>query len=343
MASPPFVVVLRSWHPLPPSRPRTLHRLLPSPRIGAVLPKRPVSDSRQGQAGKTLRMRQDAEARRAALVSAVVAEGGVVRRVRMRGAGHSARDIADAVAAGALRSLRRVWLAAPGADPLLVAAARDGVVLTCVTEAKRRELWVLDAGTAHVAARPHAGRVTAAGAVVHWHTPLVPRDPDQVHDGLVNTLVQVAICQASDAALAVWESALNKRLIAYETLAALPLPGSARRLLEIATPFSDSGLETLVPPRLRWLGVRIVPQACISGHRVDFLIGERLVLQIDGATHTGAQRTADIRHDAELMLMGYHVIRVGYAQVVHDWPAVQQLVMHAVAQGLHLVGARSPR
>ena len=92
-----------------------------------------------------------------------------------------------------------------------------------------------------------------------------------------------------------------------------------------------------------FLGVRIVPQAWISGHRVDFLIGERLVLQIDGATHTGAQRTADIRHDAELMLMGYHVIRVGYAQVVHDWPAVQQLIMHAVAQGLHLVGARSPR
>ena len=54
VASPPFVVVLRSWHPLPPSRPRSVHRLLPSPRIGGVLPKRLASDSRQGQAGKVL-------------------------------------------------------------------------------------------------------------------------------------------------------------------------------------------------------------------------------------------------------------------------------------------------
>lgn len=108
-------------------------------------------------------------------------------------------------------------------------------------------------------------------------------------------------------------------------------------LLEAAQPYSDSGLETFVIPRLRWLRLRIVPQAWIRGHRVDFLIGERLVLQIDGATHIGAQRVQDNRHDAELLLMGYHVIRVGYGQVVDDWPGVQALIMRAVAQGLHLV------
>jgi very-short-patch-repair endonuclease len=68
---------------------------------------------------------------------------------------------------------------------------------------------------------------------------------------------------------------------------------------------------------------------------VDFLIGDRLVLQTDGGTHVGAQRAADIRHDAELMLRGYHIIRVGYDQVVYDWPGVQALIMQAVAQGLH--------
>jgi very-short-patch-repair endonuclease len=80
-----------------------------------------------------------------------------------------------------------------------------------------------------------------------------------------------------------------------------------------------------------------VPQAWIAGHRVDFLIGDRLVLQIDGSHHVGVQRTEDIEHDAQLMLLGYHVIRVGYAQIVDRWHVVQDLVVRAVAQGLHLV------
>ena len=41
-------------------------------------------------------------------------------------------------------------------------------------------------------------------------------------------------------------------------------------------------------------------------------------------------------HDARLMLMGFHVVRVGYSQVVHRWPEVQDLLTRAVAQGLHL-------
>ncbi|MFF7683270.1 DUF559 domain-containing protein [Microbacterium sp. NPDC007973] len=56
---------------------------------------------------------------------------------------------------------------------------------------------------------------------------------------------------------------------------------------------------------------------------------------MDGAHHVGAQRTSDIDHDAQLMLMGYHVIRVGYAQVMHQWEDVQERIMRAVAQGLH--------
>lgn len=108
-----------------------------------------------------------------------------------------------------------------------------------------------------------------------------------------------------------------------------------RSLLAEATAHSDSGLETLFLTRLRWLRERILPQVWIAGSPVDFLIGERLVVQIDGGHHVGAQRTRDIAHDAALMLRGYHVIRVGYDQVVNDWPAVQEVILRAIAQGLH--------
>lgn len=77
-------------------------------------------------------------------------------------------------------------------------------------------------------------------------------------------------------------------------------------------------------------------QAWLHGHRVDFLIGDRLVLQVDGSQHTGAQRSSDNQHDAELALLGYEVVRVTYTQVIFDWPAVQQRIMRAIAQGRHL-------
>ena len=60
------------------------------------------------------------------------------------------------------------------------------------------------------------------------------------------------------------------------------------------------------------------------------------MLQIDGGTHVGPQREKDIAHDGQLTLMGYHVIRVGCHQVVHRWHEVQDLIMRAVAQRLHL-------
>lgn len=192
------------------------------------------------------------------------------------------------------------------------------------------------AASRHVAARSHAGRVAPlAGTTVHWATPPVPRHADALEDPIENVLAAVAACQPWEHALAIWESALRKGLLDRSSLGRLRLSARARNLLEVAQPFADSGLETFVPPRLRWLKLRIVPQAWIAGHRVDFLIGERLVLQIDGGHHVGPQRTSDIEHDAQLMLMGYHVIRVGYDQVVNDWPAVQDVIMRAVAQGLH--------
>lgn len=92
-------------------------------------------------------------------------------------------------------------------------------------------------------------------------------------------------------------------------------------------------------PRLRWLKLPLRRQVWIGGRRVDLLIGDRLVLQIDGGHHVGAQREADIAHDAALTLLGYHVIRVGYRQMIDRWAEVQDSIMRAVAQGLHLAGA----
>lgn len=262
--------------------------------------------------------------------------GGVVRVSRLLDQRVGRRAIEEAVRLGRLCRVRRGWIATPAADPMLVAAARDGVVITCVSQAERLGLWVHERPTVfHVGADPSSTGARSPRVHVHWFAPIVPRNPDMLEDPIANVLTAVADCEPFERALATWESALNRGLVTWEELAAYRLKPAARRILAEATPFADAGLETYLRTRLHWMRLPIRIQTWIAGHRVDALVGDRLVLQIDGAHHVGAQRSEDIRHDAELRLMGYHVIRVSYAQMMFDWPLVQDLIMRAVAQGLH--------
>jgi len=271
------------------------------------------------------------------LIDVVKSHGGVVHSAVLLDAGITRYRLRAAVSAGVLMSPRRGWVAVRDADPYLVAAARAGVVLTCVTQAKRLGLWVLAEAGPHVGARPSASRLSLQNerTTVHWAAPVQPRAFGALEDGILNTLAAVAACQPFEAALAVWDSALNRGLTTKQELARLPLRPAARRLLERVTPFADSGLETIFALRLKWLRVPIRAQIWIEGHRVDFLLAERLVVQIDGGHHVGVQRAEDVSHDAALMLSGYHVIRVTYVQVIEHWHEVQDLIMRAIAQGLH--------
>lgn len=231
--------------------------------------------------------------------------------------------------------VRRDWIASPDADPNLIAAARSGTVVSCITAAERLGLWVHERPDVPHVAYPGRGKIAPPAAVVHWQRAIVPRHPDLLEDRIENVLMTVAACRPYEEARAIWDSALNKRLADRRALERLPWTGLARRLVGEATPWADSGLETYVLTRLLWLRLPIRPQVWIDGHRVDFLIGDRLVVQVDGAHHVGAQRTEDVRHDTALMLLGYHVVRVGYEQVIHRWHDVQEQIMQAVAQGLH--------
>lgn len=270
------------------------------------------------------------------MLGAVERAGGLARVSTLRERGFTRRTIEREVSSARLIRPRNGWVAAPEADPLLVAAARAGAVLTCQTQARRLGLWVTGDDVIHVAARPHhqLGEVKG-GTRVHWARPLVPRHPDELVDPIENVLCLIATCRPREEALATWESALRQGLVARQTLEQLPLPTAARRLLEECSLFSDSGLESLIPVRLRFLRLPIRQQVWIEGHHVDFLIGDRLVLQIDGGHHVGVQRRRDIAHDARLKLRGYHVIRLDYVQVINEWPQVHDLIVRAIAQGLH--------
>lgn len=268
------------------------------------------------------------------LISHVESRGGVMRTRTLIDAGYSRHTITRAVERGALLRPRKGWVCTPMADRMRIRAAVSGVVLTCVTQAQRLGIWTLDDGGIHVGAAS-SGSVRVAQARVHWATPLIPRHPDLLEDPIENVLALIADCQPHDAALAAWDSAFHLGLVDRDVFARFDLSPAARRLLADSSPFRDSGLETFVFTRLRWLPVPVRSQVWLYGRPVDFLIGDRLVLQIDGGHHVGAQRSADIAHDTLLRLHGYTVIRVTYAQVMGDWPTVNERILQAIAQGLH--------
>lgn len=269
-------------------------------------------------------------------VRAVHRGGGITTTQSVIDAGVTVHAIRTAIAAGELVRIRRKWLAAQDADPDLVTAARAGVVLSCATQARRIGLWVQDTSDVHVAAPPRAGHVRAGGAIVHWSAPIVPRPREALIDPVENVLSLVSTCLPFAQALAIWESALRKDLVSLQSLRAMPFGPRGRRLIAVARPWSDSGLESIATSRLRFLRLPITQQAFVLGKPVDVLIGDRLILEIDGATHTGRQRDRDIAFDARAAANGYHVIRVSYVQVLEQWPMVQRMIMTAVAQGRHL-------
>lgn len=113
----------------------------------------------------------------------------------------------------------------------------------------------------------------------------------------------------------------------------------ARAAIDLAGQDSESGLESLLRWRLRDAGITMRAQVEITGvGRVDFLLGDRLILEADGAEHHAAAgaRHRDLLRDANAAAWGYVTLRFDYAMIVHDWPTVRAAVDGILAAGIHL-------
>lgn len=270
------------------------------------------------------------------LVSTIRRGGGVMLTSQLVKRGISLTRMKRAVAAGILIRPSRGWIALPSADPMLLGAAGARVVLTCITAAAHLDWWDVGEKKPHLAAAPHGHPILTRPAKVHWNEPVVRRAPGQLVDSAPNVLSLVAECQPFEQAVAIWEAALRVGAAKPELMRALPLRPRAMEVLEAARPYADAGTESILFHRLTWLGLPRRRQTWILGHRVDLLIGDRLVIQVDGGHHVDAQRASDNEHDAQLRLAGYHPIRVTYWQLMNEWHVVQELILQAIAQGLHL-------
>lgn len=270
------------------------------------------------------------------------AHDGIAHREDLLREGIPISHLRRAVRDGDARMIRRGWVAHPSARAELVTAAAAGGRVSCLSLARMRGWWIPEGLNNHIHLHMLPGSASAGlppdwPGKLHWTKPIAPIGR-QLTATVEDALAQIAVCAAFDIALVLWESAAKKESLAADALRLVRWPSRvARELAEAVNGLSDSGLETLVVVPLRRWGVQLRQQVVLAGRPVDVLVGDRLVLQIDGYEHhaSSAQRSKDIAHDAELRLRGYTVIRVSYGQVVHDWPAVERSIRRALAAGLH--------
>jgi very-short-patch-repair endonuclease len=244
-------------------------------------------------------------------------------------------DIRRAIESGGLARVRRGWHAVPGTPPGVVTAARVGGRLTCVPALRMHGAWTLDQPTPHVQISSGVAVGRVGGARLHWTADRVEPGLDSAEDALA-----VAIrCADLRALVVVVDSLANRRILTPARLrGVLEATARGRQVLALHDSTAESGIETLVRLALYRLQLVARSQVAIPDiGRVDFLIGERLVIEADGY-EWHADRLAferDRARDRELVRRGYVVIRASYRQVVDDLEEIMIAVTDIVRRRDH--------
>lgn len=143
------------------------------------------------------------------MIDLIHRSGGVVRTRGLIAAGATHRDLARAVAGEAVLRVREGVLALPSTDPSVMAAARHGGELACVSALRAHGVWVLDApGRVHVWLGGKGRRhVHPSCTCVDHH------DAGLATFGVVPVaiaLIQMARCCSDESFFASYESAWNQ-------------------------------------------------------------------------------------------------------------------------------------
>lgn len=260
---------------------------------------------------------------------------GIAHGRRLQEFGCSRTQLSAAVRTGSIRRLRPGVFVLATAAPKVVTAGAHGGALTCADALRAHGVWVLpgEDESVHVwmggsgRRHPHADcECTAHYSAGTARLGLAP---------VVVALIHAYRCLTAEAFFAAYESAWNKRLLSARDRARIrrELPSAAHWLLDLARSDSQSGLESLLRLRLHLIGVHLECQIAIDGvGRVDFVVGGRLILEVDGrVNHVSAERRhRDLERDAAASALGFETLRFDYAMVVHDWPSVVQAILPAL-------------
>jgi very-short-patch-repair endonuclease len=279
---------------------------------------------------------------------ALARRGGAAPRARLIDDGFTDAGISAALRRGTVVRARPGWFVLRDVDPRLLAAVRCGGRLACRSALALRGVWVLDDHALHIEVQRTSSRLKGMpGAreqtiTAHWRLDgrSLRADGAQPVASLIEALECLRQCGSFEDLVCALDSALNLRLIG---LARAEKVLAQTGILDRA---SESGLETLTRIRLARLGIRCRSQVSIAGlARVDLVIGDRLIVELDGAQwhDNPAQIARDRDRDAALTAIGFRLLRFGFLQVVNDWPLVEAAILSFIEAGDHLAPPRKNR
>lgn len=115
------------------------------------------------------------------------------------------------------------------------------------------------------------------------------------------------------------ESALHERLVSPRMFRELltQAPARAKQTAALATVLSGSGVETLLKRALRDARIPFQQQVRLGRYRVDFLVCDWLVIEVDGRAFHDTPRmwAEDAERDFHLAEQGFRVQRFTFHQV----------------------------
>ena len=237
---------------------------------------------------------------------------GVATRAQLEFAGVGDAQICTLVGEGTLTRLRPGWFATADADPRVVSAVRAGGAVTCVSALRLHGAWVPPEAAVHVRRSGHHRRKRLPPGVQDCSLPRRRAPQVDFPVDRVDLALQSALgCVDPDMAVVLMDSVLNKQLLTIDELEPLRL---GRR-----------GIRTRVQVQIGDVG------------RVDLLIGERLVIEVDSRRyHTSdAAYQSDRERDRRLNGLLYRVIRLTYQDVMHHWEPAEADILAIVRAGEH--------
>lgn len=245
------------------------------------------------------------------------------------------------LASGELVRLRRGVYGTATTPAELATAARVGGSLGCVSALRFHGAWTMPETQPHV--RVARGVAHRAGARIHWTDERV----DAGHVDPIDDAISVAIhCLDATRAIVALDSVLCRRLISRAELERIcDASPRGRLLMPRVDGGCESGIETLARLALLRLGIRHRTQVWIGDARVDIVIGDRLVLELDGeGFHSRpGDFERDRARDRRLVAEGYLVLRASYRQVMSDWLSIEQQILALVRRDAHLWRAADRR
>lgn len=278
--------------------------------------------------------------------------GGVAATFELLRDGHTSHQLTRAVRRGEVQRIRQGHYGCPELTAPEAESIRVGGRLTGLAAATHYGLWAPRHPRVEVLVPPHARALRTRDDATrrrsdHPDPSLHVSWADHGASG-TRSVVAPAECvrhivrfESPIVAFAVAESALAAGRLSRREWSQLltSLTRAQQRLLASASRLSESGGESMLKFHLRRARIPFRQQVPIDPiGRVDFLLGNRLVIEVDGAAFHSAPDDfeRDRRRDAHLSCAGYRTLRFSYQQIDRQPELVLAAIEAALARRDHV-------